>query len=97
MTNAAREAADAALQGISHALAEGAHPAYEDVADAVRRLVVLRDILIVETRQGGAPDRLDRANAILSQAHGAEYPLVGVHRRRLEQAADALRGLRGDL
>ncbi len=72
-----------ALTALNRALGE--QSVYGDLVEASRRLVALRDRLIVERRRG-MPDpdrRLDRLNAILSLVVAAEYPLEGARRERI--------------
>lgn len=66
---------------------------YNAMAEVSRCLVRLRDGLIVRRRAGdeGASARLAHVNAALSVAFGGEYPLVGVHRTRIEKTRDQLR------
>ncbi len=65
--------------------------AFAEIAEAVRCIVAWRNAMIEAYRAGGAGrEALDRANALVSLAHGAEYPLVGFHRDRIEQARDEI-------
>ncbi|MBP2292776.1 hypothetical protein [Azospirillum rugosum] len=77
--------------------AEDVPPAevYNAMAEASRCLVRLRDGLIARRRAGdeGASARLAHVNAALSVAFGGEYPLVGVHRNRIEKTREQLRKL----
>ena len=57
-----------------------------EVTQGLRELVAARDTLI-RLRRLRASDigpMLDRLNSFVSHAFGAEYPLVGVHRDRIE-------------
>ncbi|MGE0258120.1 MAG: hypothetical protein AB7H71_09235 [Alphaproteobacteria bacterium] len=86
---------EAAIAAVDRALREDAELVYDDLTDAVRHIVRLRDGLIVEARRGGAiGDCLGRVNAILSQIVGAEYPLEGIRRERIEKVRELLEALR---
>jgi hypothetical protein len=100
------EVGAAALAALDRALDDRPDKIYDDLSQAMRVLVRLRNQLIAERRssgqragptpRGGAArgpqtdDRLERVNAILSVVSGGEYPLQGVRRERIEQARDAL-------
>lgn len=78
---------DAALAAMDRALCDQPDVVYEDLVEAVRRLIGLRDQLIEERRRGAlAGDQLDRLNAVLSLVVAAEYPLEGERRERVEAA-----------
>lgn len=84
-----------ALEALEHALADRADNVYEDMVEASRCLVRLRDELIDRLRRGeaGAGARLTRVNAIVSMVTSAEYPLAGVRKARIREACAALRDL----
>lgn len=88
-----RDEAHAALASLEHLLKEPTDAVAEHVAEAVRKIVRLRDELIDRRRAGDASplvaDWLDRTNAILSSVVGAEFPIKGLHRERLATARDA--------
>jgi hypothetical protein len=72
----------------------------EDVDEAERAVVQLRDQLIELLRQTGMPgappgthSALDSVNAVLSLIVGVEYPAAGLQRKLLEQAGTALNDL----
>lgn len=79
-----------AVAALDRALQDEPDKIYDDLAEAVRRLVQLRDELIAEQRATANRDRLDRCNAILSTVIGGEYPLAGIRRDRMQQARDEL-------
>jgi hypothetical protein len=82
-----------ALAALDRALGE--QSTYGDLAEASRRLVALRNMLIA-LRRRGEPDpdrRLDRLNAIVSLVVAAEYPLEGVRGERIATARDELAAL----
>lgn len=61
---------------------------------AVSFLVRLRERMMEQDQTApAAPLSLARVNAILSVLAGIEFPLAGVHWKRMEQVRDALRGL----
>lgn len=84
-----------ALAQLEHIVERHPDKLSEAMAEAVRRLVRLRDELI-DRRRGGdtspmARDWLDRTNAILSLLVGAEYPVKSIHWKSVNEARDALR------
>lgn len=86
---------EAAIAAVEHALREDAQHVYDDLADAMRHVVRLRDGLIMKARRGEVGgDCLARVNAILSQIVGAEYPLEGIRRKRVENVREQLVSLR---
>ncbi len=94
MDQRARAVAQSAIAALDAALAAGPEVGHETVATAVRQVVALRNHMIDEARQGRIePAALHHINAITSLAFGAEYPLMGVHLRRMEQTRDELSGL----
>src|SRR4051794_38338061 len=90
----AQQAAEAALQRLDHILAERPHEVHEDLSEAVRGIVAIRDDLIRRLRaDGGGRDLLDRTNMLVSIAVGAEFPVTGLHWDRIEKTRDGLREL----
>jgi hypothetical protein len=79
-----------AAAAIERALQDEPDKIYDDLAEAVRCLVRLRNELITQQRAGGCHDRLDRCNAVLSMVVGSEYPLAGLRRERVQKARDEL-------
>jgi hypothetical protein len=72
----------------------------EEVDEAERTVVRLRDCLIDRLRQDSATAEaprwraaLDRVNAALSLIVGVEYPAAGLQRKSLEQARDTLKAV----
>jgi hypothetical protein len=95
--SATQQLCDKAVAALDRALHDRPDRLYDDVAEAVRCLVHFRDELIERGRAGGdaaIADRLRRANSLLSLVVGGEYPVIGLHRERLEKARDALDKLR---
>ena len=84
-----------AAAALEHALQDQPDKIYNDLAEAVRCLVRLRDELIAEQRAGASRGDLDRCNAILSMVIGSEYPLAGIRRDRVQQALQELSALCG--
>jgi hypothetical protein len=86
---------DDALRGLDAVLAAKHPPERDLIADATRCIARLRDELI-ERRRAGAPGPdglLVQANALVSELVAAEFPLVGVRKKRIETARDACRRL----
>jgi len=66
------------------------------MADSTRMLVAARNRVIDEQRRGhGAspPDLLQRLNGLASIMASIEYPLAGIHWKRLDTLRDALKRL----
>jgi hypothetical protein len=87
------ELARGAETALDRTLRAPSEEATAEIAEGVRRLVRLRDELIAR-RRAREPEPagwLGRTNAILSCVVGAEFPIQGLHRERIEMA---LRGLR---
>jgi hypothetical protein len=63
----------AAVAVLDRALEDGADKVYDDVAEAARCLVQLRDELTARAREATAADLLQQCNAILSMVVGSEY------------------------
>jgi hypothetical protein len=77
------------------ALIATAHPLpHDDVRAAVSCIIAFRNGAARRHREGGL-DRacLDGANAALSLAYGAQFPLAGSRPHRLERVRDAMRAL----
>ncbi len=71
-----------------------------DASAAVRNIVKMRDRIIEWQRQDGTGSdaerrqkALDRLNAALTLAVGAEYPSTGARRKPIEQARDLLQSI----
>ena len=88
MTAMADRAASIARDRLDALLAkESKDITYAEIAEAVKCVIAWRNAIIEAFRAGAASrEALDRANALVSLAYGAEYPLVGLHRDRIEQA-----------
>lgn len=86
--------AEAAIRDVEVALGAGEAVTHAEIRVATQAIVALRDRCI-ERYRAGALDRevLERANALVSLSYGAEFPLSGLHRDRLEKTRDALRAL----
>jgi len=83
----------AAVAALDRALDDRPDQIYHDLAEVVRCLVQLRTELTGRRPEGEPDDRLKRCNAILSMVIGAEYPLAGHRRDRLQKARDELASL----
>jgi hypothetical protein len=86
---------ETALAAMDRALRDRPQLVYDDLTEAVRCLVRLRDALIAARRRGDtvAAARLNRLNALFSLVVAAEYPLEGVRRERVESARRELASL----
>jgi len=89
------ELCDDALRQLDAVLAAKQPPERDLIADATRCIARLRDDLIERKRAGRLADEslLPQANALLSELVAAEFPLVGVRKKRIEAARDACRRL----
>ncbi len=88
-------AAHEALAILDRMVEEQPSDYFQPMSDAVRKLVQLRDRLIVKLRAAepydNAASHLASLNAVISSAIGAQFPIVGIKRERIEQTRDALR------
>lgn len=84
-----------AMRGLDAVLATKHPPERDLIADATRCIARLRDELIERhrARELGDEALLPQANALLSELVAAEFPLVGVRKKRIEAARDACRRL----
>jgi hypothetical protein len=84
----------AAIRAIEAAIGAGPGARHEDVRQAVLPLVAFRDRAVALHVEGAVErDLLDRANALVSLAYGAQFPLAGMHLDRLEDAREHLQSL----
>jgi hypothetical protein len=91
MDEEARREAERAMEALEAAIAHGPQAPHQEVADAVRCMIALRDHLLERARRGDdTRTALARVNSLVSLAHGAEHPLIGFHLHRLEQTRDGL-------
>ena len=83
------------LDALEAVLASKAPPEKDLIAEATRCVARYRDALIESRRHGeaSADGRLREVNSLLSELVAAEFPLVGVRRKRIEAARDAYRGM----
>ncbi len=88
-----RPYAQTAIARLSEMLETG-DKTHADLARAIRCVIVLRNRLIDERRAGRDVDpTLTTVNSLLSLGHGAEFPLMGFHRDRIEKMRDGISGL----
>lgn len=83
------------LEALDAVLASRRPPGKDLIAEATRCVARYRDVLIDGKRSGdaAAERRLPEVNALLSELVAAEFPLVGVRRKRIEAARDAYQRL----
>lgn len=83
------------LKALDEVLASSQPPENDLIAEATRCMARHRDALIEKKRRGESEvvQRLTQVNALLSELVAAEFPLVGVRRKRIEAARDAYRRL----
>lgn len=95
MQQQSRDYAQTAIAALERML-DDKSTSHADLAKAVRCVVALRNCLIEEHRRGhDSPECLASVNSLLSLAFGAEYPLTGFHRNRIEMTRDRLVELYG--
>ena len=89
-----------ALEAFECVVADRPNLTPEALTAAVRHVIVLRDALIAERRDGNFGPRrqqlLDRTNSILSLSASSEFPIFGVRWERITAVRDALRQLTTD-
>ncbi len=67
---------------------------HADLARAIRCVITVRNRLIEDRRSGLDVDHeLNQVNSLLSLGHGAEFPLVGFHRDRIEKVCRGIGNL----
>lgn len=83
----------AGLKALDEVLASSQPPEKDLIAEATRCVARHRDELITRKRQADASAEraLAEVNSLLSELVAAEFPLVGVRRKRIEAARDAYR------
>lgn len=83
------------LDALDEVLASSKPPEKDLIAEATRCVARYRDALIDDRRSGDAAAErtLPEVNALLSELVAAEFPLVGVRRKRIEAARDAYQRL----
>jgi hypothetical protein len=83
------------VQALDDVLASAKPPEKDLIAEATRCIAAYRDDLIGRLRRGDedAEPVLVQVNSLLSELVAAEFPLVGVRRKRIEAARDAYRRL----
>lgn len=94
MTPALERQASDAIAAIDAVLRDGSGVEHATIQKGSVAVVALRNAAIAEFRNGTL-DRgfLDRTNSLASLAYGAEFPLSGLHLRRMEQTRDGLSAL----
>ncbi len=83
-----------AIARFDRVLDEGLDVAHADIQAAVNAVASFRNRAIKKHGEGAVSDTyLERANALVSLAYGAEFPLSGLHRRRFEQTRAGMQKL----
>lgn len=86
------ETAGLCINALEATLEYGPDAPHEEIARAVRCVIDLRDHVLELNRSGQLDQHhADQANSLVSLAHGAEQPLIGVHLHRLEQTRDGVK------
>ncbi len=89
-----REHADEAVARLGHVLDRGADVRHPEIQAAVNAVVAFRNRAVAKHREGAVSEGcLDRANALVSLAYGAEFPLSGLHRKRFDQTRAGIKEL----
>lgn len=84
----------AAVEAVEEVLRLGPSAGHRALRAAANGVIAFRNHAIEAHRHGSVPrELLDRANALTSLAFGAEFPLSGMHMRRLEEVRDEFRGM----
>ena len=74
-----------AIARLDHVLDRGGAVTHSDIKAAVNAVVAFRNRAIEKHRQGTISDGCpDGANALVSLAYRAQFPLSGLHRHRFE-------------
>jgi hypothetical protein len=95
MTETVRQSCRDAVGKLDYLLRN--HPAEiaEELSDAVRCVVALRDSMIEHRHRAGATPaqdaQLQKVNAVISAIVAGEFPLMGVRWKRIEGARDLLK------
>ncbi|CUH11632.1 hypothetical protein JSE7799_00187 [Jannaschia seosinensis] len=83
--------AEEAIARLRHVLGRGAEVRHDEIQAAAKAVIAFRNRTIAKHRDGAADgDCLDRANALVSLAYGAEFPLSGLHFKRIAQVCEEL-------
>lgn len=80
-----------AVDRLRRVLDRGPAATHGEIRSAVNAVVEFRNATLARNSGGEASDDcLDRANALVSLAYGAEFPLSGLHFRRIEQVCEGM-------
>ncbi|GAA0575871.1 hypothetical protein [Caenispirillum bisanense] len=80
-----------ALGSLDRILEEKPERHHDEVLEAVRCMVTMRDAIIARRRGGGdVDDELEQVNAVLSVLTAGSFPVVGLRHERLARARDLL-------
>lgn len=83
-----------AIRAIDAVLRAGPEADHATIRAAANGVIAFRNEAILAHRDGTlAREKLDGANALTSLAYGAEFPLSGLHLRRMQETRDGLQAL----
>ncbi len=83
-----------AIDRLQHVLDRGSEVHHSEIQAAVLAVTAFRNRAIERHRRGTASDAcLAQANALVSLAYGAEFPLSGLHSRRITETCEGMRKL----
>lgn len=88
---------DKTIEALDEVLVERPEKVYQEIDDATRCLVMVRNCLISQKRKGVAVEgTLAKVNSLMSMLVGGEYPLVGVRKERVVAVREGLRGVNAE-
>ena len=80
-----------AIARLQHVLDRGPEVQHDEIQSAAKAVISFRNRAIEKCREGTVSDAcLDRANALVSLAYGAEFPLSGLHFHRIAQTCEGM-------
>ena len=83
-----------AIARLQHVLDRGPDVQHAEIQAAALSVIAFRNRVIEKCREGTASEPcLDQSNALVSLAYGAEFPLSGLHFRRIQQTCEGMRRL----
>ncbi len=86
-----QQCARLAIDRLQHVLDRGPEVTHQELQAATNAVISFRDRAIRKHREGAASEAcLDRANALVSLAYGAEFPLSGLHFSRIALTCEGM-------